>query len=267
MERYKPIVEKLARLGCYSVAAVYILIGTMAILSFMGLSEDAADEERIMDVILGLPMGEVLIVLLVLGLLGYIIWRVFEAYTDPYEFGSDKKGLARRAGIASSAVGYGIVGFAAMQILIEGGGNNGEEERQFLVAQVLDFPGGAWLIGIVGAVTGFAGLVQFKYVAGGDYNKRINYNKMPRWMVTTTHIFAWAGYLARGVILAVIGYFLISAAITADPEEVGDTDSAFDFLGSMGTLGNIAFIAIAAGTICYGLYMIINGIYYSFQKD
>lgn len=86
-------------------------------------------------------------------------------------------------------------------------------------------------------------------------------------MVTTTHIFAWAGYLARGVILAVIGYFLISAAITADPEEVGDTDSAFDFLGSMGTLGNIAFIAIAAGTICYGLYMIINGIYYSFQKD
>jgi hypothetical protein len=267
MEKYKPYVEKLARFGCYSIAGVYILIGVMAILSFLGLSDGEADEERIVDVILDVPLGEVLIGLMIAGLIGYIIWRVFEAYTDPYNFGSDKKGIAKRTGIALSAVGYVIVAFTAAQILIQGGGGNGEEDQQSMVAQVLDFPGGAWLIGMVGAITGFAGLVQFKYVAGGDYIKRINLHTMQKWKKTVTHILAWAGYIARGIILGIIGYFLISAAITADPEEVGDTDSAFDFLGDFGTVGHILFIAVALGTIGYGLFMILNGYFYSFEEE
>jgi hypothetical protein len=267
MEKYKPYVEKLARFGCYSIAGVYMLVGIMAILSFMGLADADADEERILDVILDIPFGEVLIALMIAGLLGYVTWRVFEAYTDPYNFGSDKKGIAKRAGIALSAVGYILVAFAATQILIQGGGGNGEEDQQSMVAQVLDFPGGAWLIGLVGAATGLAGLVQFKYVAGGDYIKRINLKSMQEWMKTATHILAWAGYLARGIILAIIGYFLISAAVKGDPEEVGDTDSAFDFIGDFGTVGHIIFIAVALGTISYGLFMIINGYFYSFEDE
>ncbi len=267
MKKIKPYVEKLAKSGCYSIAAVYILIGLMAMLSFFGMAEDAADEERIVGIILDLPMGDVLVALMIAGLVGYIIWRVFEAYTDPYDFGSDKKGLAKRTGIGLSAIGYVIIAFAAAQILIQGGGGNGEEDQQLLVSQVLEFPGGAWLIGIVGVVTGFAGLVQFKYVAGGDYYKRVNLHIMPQWLKTTTHILAWAGYVARGILLVVIGYFLISAGIQSDPEEVGDTDSAFGFIGDFGTLGSIAFIAVALGTICYGLFMIINGYYYSFEED
>jgi hypothetical protein len=33
----------------------------------------------------------------------------------------------------------------------------------------------------------------------------------------------------------------------SDPEEVGDTDSAFDFIGDFGTIGHIIFIAVALG--------------------
>jgi hypothetical protein len=267
MEKFKPYVEKLAKYGCYSISAVYILVGLMAILSFLGLADDDADEERIVNVILELPGGDVFMALIIVGLIGYIIWRVFEAYTDPYDFGNDKEGIAKRTGIALSAGGYALIAFAAAEILIQGGGGNGEEDQQSMVAQVLGFPGGAWLVGLAGVITGFAGLVQFKYVAGGDYFKRINLHNMPDWLKTTTHVLAWAGYFARGIILAIIGYFLISAGIQSDPEEVGDTDTAFDFIGSFGTIGHIIFHAVALGTIGYGLFMIINGYYYSFEKD
>ena len=43
MEKYKPYVEKLAIFGCYSIAGVYMLVGLMAILSFMGLADADAD--------------------------------------------------------------------------------------------------------------------------------------------------------------------------------------------------------------------------------
>jgi hypothetical protein len=266
MEKFEPHIKKLARFGCYAIAAVYALVGIMAILSFMGVSDDAADEERIVNVILDLPLGEVLIGLMIAGLIGYIIWRVFEAFTDPYGFGNDMKGIAKRTGIGLSATGYGIIAFAAAQILIQGGGN-GEEDQQQFVAQVLEMPGGAWLVGIAGVITGFAGLVQFKYVAGGDYIKRINFHSMSSWLGTTTHVLAWGGYIARGIILAVIGWFLLSAGIASDPDEVGDTDSAFDFLGDFGTIGSILFIAVAVGTIGYGIFMVIHGYYYSFEED
>lgn len=46
MEKFKPHVKKLARFGCYSISTVYILAGLMAILSFLGLAQDDADEEN-----------------------------------------------------------------------------------------------------------------------------------------------------------------------------------------------------------------------------
>lgn len=266
MKKYKPYAEKLAVYGCYSIAAVYILVGVMAILSFMGILVAKADEERIVGVLLELPLGWLIIVLIVAGMLGYVIWRIFESVTDPYNFGNDLGGIAKRVGIGLSAGGYALIGYSAIQILITGEGGNGEDEQQMMVAQVLTFPGGVWMIGFVGVITGFVGLIQFKYVAGGEYKKRLKFHAMSRKMETAIHIFAWAGYIARGIILLVLGYFFISAAIKTDPGEVGDTDSAFDFLGEFGTIGHVVFIAVAIGTISYGLYMILNGFFYSFEE-
>ena len=76
--------EKLAKFGCYFIAVVYILIGAMAILSYLGIIVAKAYEEQIVGVILKLPMGWLLIVLIVAGLAGYVVWRIFEALTDPY---------------------------------------------------------------------------------------------------------------------------------------------------------------------------------------
>jgi hypothetical protein len=266
MKKYKPYVEKLAVIGCYSVAMVYILVGVMALLSFMGEFQDAADEERMVGVILDIPLGEVLIGAMVLGMAGYVTWRVFEAFTDPYDFGNSMKGIAQRTGIGMSAMGYVVIIIGAIQIMIEGQ-SNGEEDQQLIIGQVMSIPGGGWLVGIMGVVMMLVGLVQLKYVAGGDYHERIKYEEMPSWIEKSTHIFAWWGYIARGIILGVLGWFLLKAAIESDPGEVGDTDSAFDFIGDMGITGNIFFIAVAIGTIFYGLFMIINGYYYSFERE
>jgi hypothetical protein len=110
-------------------------------------------------------------------------------------------------GIGLSAGGYAMIGYAAIQILITGEGGNGEDEQQMMVAQVLTFPGGAWMIGFAGVVTGFVGLIQIKYVAGGEYKKRLKFHAMSRRMETAIHIFAWAGYIARGIILNGSGLF------------------------------------------------------------
>jgi high-affinity Fe2+/Pb2+ permease len=258
--------KKLAIFGCYSIAAVYALVGVMAILSFMGLPEDAADEERIINILMDFPFGEVVVILIIAGLAGYVLWRFYEAFTDHYNYGSGFSALARRTGIASSALGYVIIAWAALQVLINGQ-SNGEEDQQQLIARVFEFPAGQWLVGLAGTVLGFAGLIQIKYVASGEYKQRIDLDSMSHRLQTITKILAWTGYLARTVILLVLGYFLLSAAIHLNPEEAGDTDTAFDFLGSFGTVGHIMFNVVAVGTISYGIFMVLHGYYYSFEEE
>jgi len=238
----------------------------MAILSFMGLPEDAADEERIMNILMGFQLGKVVIVLITAGLTGYVIWRFYEAFTDQYNYGSGVSAIARRTGIALSALGYVIIAWAALQVLIQGS-SNGEEDQQQLIARVLQFPAGEWLVGLAGAVLGFAGLVQIKYVASGEYQQRIDLESMSPRLRKLTKVLAWSGYLARTVILLILGYFILSAAILSNPRESGDTDTAFDFIGSFGTMGHIMFNAVALGTISYGVFMVLHGYFYSFRQE
>ncbi len=266
MTKVKDVAEKLAQYGCYSVGSVYVLVGLMALLSFFGEANDDADEEKIFDVLLEIPFGEVLISIAILGLLGYVAWRVYEALADPYDFGNSLKGKAQRAGIGLSALGYVLIAVGATQILIKGGGGDSEGDQQLLVSQVLGLPGGQIVVGLGGLVLGVTALVQFKYIYGGDYNKRMKYEQMPPWIVKATHITAWVGYIARSILLGVLGFFLVKAALQSDPDEVGDTDSAFDFLGSFGIIGNLLFLAVAVGTMCYGIFMFLNGYYYSFER-
>lgn len=75
---------------------------------------------------------------------------------------------------------------------------------------------------------------------------------------------AWWGYAARGVILAVLGYFLIGAALSRDPSRVGDTDTAFDTIGG-GFVGDAAFFLVALGTVAYGGFMYAAALFYRFQ--
>src|SRR5690606_38834243 len=107
----------------------------------LGRAEDAADEERIIHILLELPYGSVIIWLLIAGLGGYILWRIFEALTDPYEFGKDISGMGKRTGVAMSGFAYAAMGYSAYNVTISGSGNveTGELEQQLLVSQVLNW--------------------------------------------------------------------------------------------------------------------------------
>lgn len=264
-EKYQAIAHKLARFGCFSIGFVYALIGTVAILSLLRVGEAAADEDRIIFWLLDFQLGKILIYVTAAGLFAWVIWRFFEAITDPYEFGSDKSGIMQRTGVALSSIGYGTMAWSALEI-VNGKGGNPEADQQIFVARIFDWPAGRWLIILTGIIVIGAGIVQLKYVYDGAYKKRVDIDHLSTFVRKFVGLLAWAGFIARGVILSVLGYFFIKAGIKENPLEVGDTDTAFDFIGG-GIVGDSAFFLVAMGTISYGIMMIIMGFYYQFEKE
>jgi hypothetical protein len=269
VRRLQTHARPLARFGCASIGTVYALVGVLALLALSGRMTGHADEDRMIPVLLDLPGGPILIWGIVLGMVGYVLWRTVEAVADPYEFGHHWKGIAVRTVIALSAGAYGAIAFSAARIVMGHGanrrGDGAEQEQQLLVAQVLTWPGGDWLIGSGGALMAVTGLAQFVLIGRRSYTMEIDLARRHPAMRKAIHALAWYGYAARGIILSVLGHFLVMAAWRHDPKEAGDTDTAFDTIGG-GLVGDSAFFVVAVGTIAYGLFMYACALFYRFER-
>lgn len=265
--RLKRAARPLAILGCVSIGLVYALVGVMALLALSGVLTDSADEARMVHIVMDLPGGVVVVWGVVLGLFGYIVWRTIEAIADPHEFGSDVKGLLYRGGSVLSALGYGVLAWSAARIAMGGGPNDGEASeasQQRMVGQVLEWPGGEWLIATAGVTVLAAAVVQLVLVARRSYARDVALDERSPRVRGLIHGLAMYGYAARAAILGVFGYFFITSARTHDPSAVGDTDTAFDFIGG-GIVGDSAFFVVAIGTVAYGVFMFACARYYQFQ--
>lgn len=272
LARLRKGARPLARFGCVAIGTVYIAVGTLALLALSGRLIEAADEDRMIPVLMNVPGGAALIWTIVIGIAGYVLWRVVEVVADPYGFGRDARGLATRAVIALTAAAYGALAVSAARLAAThdgtaaGNRDGAEEEQQRLVAHVFEWPGGVWLVGAAGLALIAVGIGQFVVLARRGYTTEVDLPHQSGGWRRTIHAMAWYGYSARGVILTVLGYFLIRAAVRRNPAEAGDTDTAFDFIGG-GVVGDSAFFVVALGTIAYGVFMYLNAWFYCFSAE
>lgn len=256
----------LARVGCVSIGTVYVLIGGIALLALSGRMIEMADEDRIISLLMSVPGGSVLVWAIIAGATGYVVWRAMEVVADPYGFGWGWKGILQRAGVGLSALGYGLLAFSAARIAYgySGGERDApEQEQQLLIAQALLWPGGGLLVAAAGAALAIVGLLQFGLIIRRSYAIEIDIEPRSEGVEKILHGLAWYGYAARGVILCVLGYFLLKAGMTHDAAAAGDTDTAFDFIGG-GLVGDAAFFVVALGTVAYGVFMYCCAAYYRF---
>lgn len=254
--------------GCYATGIIYVGIGVIAILSFLKLKDGGADESSLLAFLNDSLVGKIFFWLILLGTVCYVIWRIFETIEDPYEYGNDFKGIAKRSGVAMSAIPDALIVFTAIQILL-GAGNiqvDGQPvEQREMVASLMENDWGVEIVIAIGVVVAITAGVQFFYGISRGYKERMEIENLSSTKRKTIHALAWAGYAARGIILGIIGYFFIKAGVERSGQEIVNTDKAFDFIGDH--VGHAYFIVVAIGTICYGLFMFAQGMAYDAEKD
>jgi hypothetical protein len=68
------------------------------------------------------------------------------------------------------------------------------------------------------------------------------------------------GYIARGIVWFVVAWLFLKSAYKASPDEAGDTGNVFQWLQHW-QHGNLLMALVAAGLICYGLFMFARARY------
>jgi hypothetical protein len=268
VKRAKRFIHFLPIYGCVSTGMIYLGIGMVAILSFFKLKEGGADESSLFAFLNEYHSGKVVVWIILLGTVSYIFWRIYESFTDPYDYGRTFIGLSKRIGIALSSIADILIAHSAVIILL--GASNVSpsghpEQQQELAHDMLSQRNGDLLVVIVGCIVLITAAVQFLYGITRGYKERLDIAHFGEGVKTFIHVVAWAGYFCRGVIIGIIGFFIFKAGIMDDATLVVNTDKAFDFIGDQ--VGHFYFIATALGTISYAVFMFVLGVTYNSDKN
>lgn len=251
-------IERFARFGIISKGIVYCLIGILAAMSAIGLQGRKMSKSDTFKLVYDQPFGQVLLILIALGMIGYVMWRFFQAFADIDHKGSDTKAKLVRAGYVFSGIVYASLAFYAIKLALSGPQGDGDgNQRQFIVSKVLALPAGEWLIGAAAVLIFLNGIRQIYKGASHKFCKNVELVKSDYSEVyKKTGVL---GYISRGVVLLVIGYFFFRAAITHDVNNVQGTEGAFDFLEN--TFGSVLLVIVAIGLVGYGVFQFVKGRY------
>lgn len=262
------LLKAITLVGCFSTGIIYGSIGVIAILSFLKLKKGGADESSFFVLLNSFIAGRILNWTIIIGALCFIIWRFYEAFKDPYNIGNDTKAILLRTGAAFSSVADAFIALSALQALFnqQKAPVTGEPVQQRdVVAGLLEKDWGYVLVLAGGVIVLLTALVLILYGLSRRFTEAIKADDFSKRSKYIMHVIAYAGYFSRGVILGIIGFFLVKAAVKNDSGYVVNTDKAFDFIGD--NIGHVWFILIAIGTIAYGLYMFILGLNYDISAN
>src|SRR5258708_7505500 len=93
-----PFVEALVRGGYVARGLIYALVGLVSIGVAFDRGGNVTNQNGALALLASQPFGKIILLLLVVGLLGYSFWGFVRAAFDPLERGHDTKALLERAG-------------------------------------------------------------------------------------------------------------------------------------------------------------------------
>jgi Domain of Unknown Function (DUF1206) len=250
-----PWIERLARVGYAAYGVVYVLVGVLAVQAAFGGGGKTASQEGALRQVLFAPLGRILLAVVVIGLLVYAMWRLFQGFLDPENEGTGAKGIVKRSDHVINGLFHAALALSAGRLVLGSGGGGGGSPDDW-TARLLAQPLGRWVTAIAGAVIVGAGLYQFYQSYRADFRDELKLGEMGGWEKTWATRSGRLGYAARGVVFGVIGVFLIQATLQTDPEEARGLGGALETLARQ-PFGPYILGAVAVGLVAYGVFMFV----------
>ena len=229
-------IENFARAGYLGRAVVYGLAGYLTL-----TTAESTGTTGVLEEIETMSAGGILLSLVGLGLLGYGIFRLYGA-------GMDLQGHA-------SGLGHLVLCYLAWKAALglSGGSSGGDGETAGQAAGTLaSMPMGEILLGIVGLGFLAAAINQAVKAYSANFMQLLDADAP----AFAKHV-GRAGYAARAVVFAVLGWQIASAALSGNAESVGGIGQVLDSLRS----NNWLYIAVAIGLLLFGLFSLVMARY------
>lgn len=231
--------------------AMYCLIGVLTALAAFGQGGQQTGSKGSIQYLAQQSYGQIMIIVLGIGLLGYVFWRMYQAFGNPGGLEEDAKGYAKRVAYFISGLIYGSLALYALLLAFSNNSPDSNSGSGMLSGSNADVI--AWIVGIGLTIKAIYDLYR---AYSGKFRKEVQETNMSRKEQKLLVNAGKFGHTARGIVLGLMAFLsLKSGAGSGVPSQ---TD-AFSYIRN--EFGALVLGIIAVGFVGYGIFMFIQARY------
>lgn len=253
--------EFLARVGLISVSVSFALVGVLAFMQALQERGGAkTDRQGALARIADTPWGPSTLVVVALGFAAYATWRLVLAFTGEQIEDREEKSALSRAGNAARGVFYSALAVGTIRLLFDPSSGGSEKATEKQAGSVLDWPGGAYIIGAIGL--GFFGAAAFNGYRAltKKYEEKLKMWDIPKERSRMVTVVAGFGLLTRMLMFGIIGWFLLQTALTDDADRVMGMSGALRKVSNQ-PFGRVLLAVVAVGLLAYAAFRALEARY------
>jgi hypothetical protein len=246
--------KRVGQVGWVAKGLVYVLVGVLFLRVALGRGTGGseANQAGAVEAVASTTFGAMLLAALALGLVLYTAWRLFTVVLPGDWTGG---ALLKRVGYAVSALAYVSLLASIFEVFINRNRDPGSsEDRRIegLVKTLLDVPAGRILVVGAGVVVIGIGIAFVRVGWTGGYCQAMSAGDHGIEGSAIDKL-GTAGWIARGIAMLPIGFFLVRAAWTFNPDKAAGFDDSMRELASH-PLGAVVAGLVGAGFVAYGVF-------------
>lgn len=245
-----------AGLACYG--AVHLMLGWLALQLALGDHSGAASQTGAMRQFADESYGGPLLVVIGVGFYALALWQAMSAlWGHRRESGAARVG--KRLVSAARAILYVVLGTTAVG-LATGSSSSGGSHVDHYTAEVMRWPAGPLIVGVVGLAIVGAGVALAVKGLRTAFTDDLETTAVNGPAGTAVVWLGRVGYVAKGAAFGLVGALFVWAAASFDPDKAGGLDVALrTLLAQPG--GPLILALIAFGLGAYGLYSLARARY------
>jgi hypothetical protein len=241
--------DKAVRIGLVAYGVVHLVIAWLALRLAFGSSSGSASSQGAFHQLAGNTVGLLSLYVAAAGFVALVVWQGLEALCGHLDEDGGKRTL-KRVTSAGKAVVYASLAASAVKTAAGSSSRGGTDG---LTGRLMREPFGQLLVGAVGlGVIVVAGFLVWRGCSGSFASKL---DALGRTGSEGRVYLALgrAGYVSKGVALALVGLLFGYAALTHDPKRSGGLDVALHKVLQQ-PFGTPLLVVMALGFACYGLF-------------
>lgn len=246
-------VRRIGRVGYVAYGAIHLLVAWVALQLAFGGSGNTADTTGAFAELGSAPLGKVLLVLLVAGLVLLVVWKITEAVLGPDTGGSGRDAVWTRLASAGQAVVFAALAVSAGRFAFGGGSSSASSKQQGATSQLLGMPGGQVLVVLLGLVVIGVGVGLAVYGLTRKFAKKLDMSRLRVKARRVVRGLGAVGYAAKGAAYGVVGALLVVAGVTFDPNKSRGLDGAIRTIARE-PYGKALLVVVAAGIACFAVF-------------
>ena len=239
--KYHPLIKRLESLGYIVRGLVYLLLGFFGVQLAFGLRSHAPNLTEVIISVSGAPLGIFSLLLIVMGLTSYSLWGISRGVFNVLEEEHNLLGYTKRIGYILSALSYLTLTFTALLLLAGHNVSNSSSDPSAVTNKVWNIPFGREMVIIFGVLWFVSGLIQIFI----SKNSKLTSGKF--------------GQAARAILFILIGFFIIKAGLSSNPENIYGIGQVLDLLNKT-KIGEYVVGILSLGIMSFGVYSIRVGL-------